>query len=102
MLLPIGDDNRDRHIFPLVNYLLIALNIFVFIYWQQWGTNMHFTFAYATVPGEILTGTDLITHSEVLKDPYTGQRFDLPGLQATPVPVFFTLVTSMFLHGGLA
>ncbi|HEX8356118.1 MAG TPA: rhomboid family intramembrane serine protease [Segetibacter sp.] len=102
MLLPIGDDNRDRHITPYVNYLLIALNFFVFIYWQKWGQDMPFTFAYATVPGEILTASDIITDSKILKDPYTGQRFELPGLQPTPMPVFFTLITSMFMHGGIA
>ena len=102
MLLPIGDDNRDRRRTPYINYLLIALNIFVFIYWQQWGSNLDFTFAYATVPGEILSGTDIITKAEVLKDPYTGQMFTLPGLQRTPVSVFITLITSMFMHGGLA
>src|SRR2546430_3251174 len=26
----------------------------------------------------------------------------MPGLQPTPVPVFLTLITSMFMHGGLA
>ena len=102
MLLPIGDDNRDRRITPIVNYLLIVLNIFVFIYWQQFGDNVPFTFAYATVPGEILTGTDLITYSKILTDPYTGQSFEMPGLQRTPVPVFLTLFTSIFMHGGLA
>ncbi len=102
MLLPIGDDNRDRHITPYVNYLLVALNILVFIFWQGWGRDMPFTFAYATVPGEILTGTDIITNSEMMTDPYTGQQFELPGLQRTPVPVFLTLVTSMFMHGGFA
>ncbi len=102
MLLPIGDDNRDRRIAPIINYLLIALNIFVFIRWQHFGTNDHFTFAYATVPGEILTGRDIITKSEVLVDPYTTQKFNLPGLQITPVPVFLTLFTSMFMHGGIA
>lgn len=102
MLLPIGDDNRDRGITPYVNYLLIALNIFVFIYWQHLGKNDLFTFAYAAVPGEILTGTDVITDNKVLTDPYTNQSFELPGLQFTPVPVFLTLVTSIFMHGGIA
>jgi membrane associated rhomboid family serine protease len=102
MLLPIGDDNRDRHTTPFINYLLIALNIFVFVYWQNWGRDMHFTFAYATVPAEILTGTDVIAENEVLVDPYTQQRFEMPGLQRTPVPLFLTLITSMFMHGGLA
>jgi membrane associated rhomboid family serine protease len=102
MLLPIGDDNRDRKITPIVNYLLIVLNIFVFVYWQRWGRDLPVTFGFATVPAEILTGRDFITQNEILTDPYTGQRFDLPGLQPTPLPVFFTLVTSMFLHGGIA
>jgi membrane associated rhomboid family serine protease len=102
MLLPIGDDNRDRRITPIINYLLIALNIFVFVYWQHIGFNDAFTYAYATVPGEILTGTDIVSNSKVLTDPYTQQQFQLPGLQHTPVPVFATLVTSMFMHGGIA
>src|SRR4051812_22782056 len=102
MPIPIGDDNHDRRTTPVVNYLLIAINIFVFFYWQRLGYDDSFTYAYATVPGEILTGTDIITPSEQLTDPYTGDIFNLPGLQATPVPVFLTLVTSMFLQGGIA
>jgi membrane associated rhomboid family serine protease len=72
MVLPIGDDNRDRTTTPIVNYLLIGLNIFVFIYWQHWGHDVQLTYAYATVPGEILSGKN-----------------------------FVTLFTSMFLHGGI-
>jgi membrane associated rhomboid family serine protease len=102
MLIPIGDDNRDRHTTPYVNYILIALNIFVFIFWQQIGQNIPFTFAFSAVPGEILTGTDLITDARVLVDPYTGQSVEMPGLQRTPVPVYLTLITSMFMHGGIA
>jgi len=102
MFIPIGDDNRDRRNTPYINYLLIALNIFVFIYWQHLGGNLHFTYAYATVPAEILTGKDFITDSKILIDPYTGQRFELPGLQYTPISVFLTLLTSMFMHGGIA
>lgn len=102
MVLPIGDDNRDRTTTPIVNYLLIGLNIFVFIYWQHWGHNVQLTYAYATVPGEILSGHDIVTHSKVLIDPYTGQKMVLPGLGVTPIPVFLTLFTSMFMHGGLA
>ncbi|MCU7548374.1 rhomboid family intramembrane serine protease [Chitinophagaceae bacterium LB-8] len=102
MVFPIGDDNRDRHITPYVNYLLIAINIFVFIFWQEIGRNMHFTFAFSTVPGEILTGNDLITDSQIIKDPITGQQVEMPGLQPTPIPVYLTLITSMFMHGGVA
>ncbi|HSU50255.1 MAG TPA: rhomboid family intramembrane serine protease [Segetibacter sp.] len=102
MLLPIGDDNRDRSITPFVNYLLIALNIFAFVYWQNWGDNLGVTFGYAAVPAEILSGADIVTRAELLTDPYSGQQFEMPGLQHTPVPVLLTLVTSMFMHGGIA
>jgi len=101
MVLPIGDDNRDRKTFPIVNYLLIGLNIFAFIYWQRWGHNVHLTYSYATVPGEILTGHDIVTKAKVLTDPLTGQQMVLPGLGVTPIPVFLTLFTAMFMHGGL-
>ncbi|UPK72064.1 rhomboid family intramembrane serine protease [Chitinophaga filiformis] len=102
MLLPIGDDNRDRTIIPIVNYMLIALNILVFIFFQQGGANPYFTFSYAAVPAEILTGQDIVTPDQVMIDPYTGKAFPMPGLQVTGIPVFFTLLTSMFLHGGWA
>lgn len=102
MVLPIGDDNRDRRTTPIVNYLLIGLNIFVFIYWQHWGHDLRFTYSYATVPGEILTGHDIVTHSKLLVDPLSGQQVELPGLGITPIPVFLTLFTSMFLHGGIS
>lgn len=102
MAIPIGDDNSDRQLTPIVNYLLIIANIVVFLFWQQWGNDIRFTYAYATVPGEILTGTDIITRRELLTDPLSGQVFEMPGLQTTPIPVFLTLLTSLFLHGGIA
>ncbi len=102
MLLPIGDDNRDRHSTPYINYLLIAINVIVFIWFQNWGRDIYATFAYATVPGEILSGNDIVTGAKIIEDPYTGDRLEMPGLQVTPVPVYLTLISSMFMHGGLA
>jgi len=102
MLLPIGDDNRDRRSFPFVNYSLIILNIFVFVFLQIWGNNIYFTFSYATIPAEILTGRDIVTDNQLLIDPLSGQAFEMPGLQHTPIPVFFTLITALFMHGGWA
>ena len=102
MVLPIGDDNRDRLTTPIVNYILILCNILAFIFWQDWGRDIHVSFAYSAIPAEILTGEDIVTNSRILVDPYTGQEFELPGLQPTPVPAFLTLFTSMFMHGGLA
>lgn len=102
MLLPLGDDNRDRHITPIINYILIALNILAFIFWQDMGTNIPVTFGYATVPEEILTGRDIITESISSLNPITGAREIQPGLEPTPIPVYLTLITSMFMHGGWA
>jgi membrane associated rhomboid family serine protease len=102
MLIPIGDDNRDRRITPYVNYILIAINIFVFIYWQEIGRNIPFTFAFSTVPGEILSGSDIVTDPRIIENPYSGQPEELPGLQRTPISVYLTLFTSMFMHGGIA
>ena len=102
MFIPIGDDNRDRHRTPIVNYFFIAINIIVFVFLQDMGNDIDFAYAYSTVPGEILSGNDIVTSSKVLVDPYTGQQFELPGLGPTLIPVYFTLVTSMFMHGGIA
>jgi membrane associated rhomboid family serine protease len=102
MFIPIGDDNRDRRRTPYVNYLLIALNIFVFIWWQNWGNDIGVTLGYSTVPAEILTGDDIITKTITEVNPLNGQREVYPGLQVTSIPVFLTLFTSMFMHGGLA
>lgn len=102
MFLPIGDDNRDRHRTPYINYLFIALNILVFVFYQDIGRNLEFTFAYATVPEEILKGEDIVTSSKVFYDELTGQRVTMPGLQPTGIPVYLTLFTSMFMHGGIA
>jgi len=102
MVLPLYDDNSDRTITPFVNYGLIAANILVFVFLQQLGTNEHFTYAFSTVPLEIITGHDVVTQSRILVDPVTGQRLMVPGLEATPFSVYFTLFSSMFMHGGIA
>lgn len=102
MLFPIGDDNRDLHITPVVNYILIALNILVFFFFQQFGQDFLFTYAYSTVPAEIITGQDIITDPKIFYDPNSGKNIQVPGLQPTPVSVYLTLFTSMFMHGGIA
>src|ERR1044072_4304742 len=101
MLFPIGDDNRGRTTTPVVNYVLIAVNILVFIFLQGLGSNDKFTYAFSTVPAEILTGRDIVTRP-VSVEHFTGQRIEMPGLQPTPIPVYLTLITSMFMHGGIA
>jgi membrane associated rhomboid family serine protease len=102
MLFPIGDDNRERTITPYINYLLILANIFVFIWLQDLGENEKFTYKYAAVPEEIITGRDVITQDETYEEPATGEEFTVPGLGATPFSVYITLLTSIFMHGSIA
>lgn len=102
MIFPIADDNSDRTTTPIVNYLLIAINVLVFVFFQQLGTNEKFTYAFSTVPEEIVTGKDISTPDRVVMHPVTGQRVLVPGLQPTPGSVYLTLITSMFMHGGIA
>jgi membrane associated rhomboid family serine protease len=101
-MLPIGDDNRDRRTTPVVTWILIAINVLVFVLLQGMGTNDNFTYAWSTVPAEIVSGRDLVTQDQTIEDPATGQRFTAPGLRPTPVSVYLTLLFSMFMHGSLA
>src|SRR5256886_17707918 len=101
MLFPIGDDNRGRTTTPVVNYVLIAVNVLVFVFLQGLGSNERFTYAYSTVPGEIITGRDIVTRPVTVQQ-FTRQRIEMPGLQPTPIPAYPTPLTSMFMHGGLA
>jgi membrane associated rhomboid family serine protease len=102
MVFPISDDNSDRRFPPIVNYVLIALNVLVFVVFQGMGANDKFTYKLSTVPAEIRTGKDIVTEDRVVTDPATGQQYAAPGLQPTPGSVYLTLLTSMFMHGGIA
>jgi len=97
MIFPIGDDNSDRTTVPVVNYILIAINVLVFIFLQSLGTNEQFTYAFSTVPEEIRTGVDIARPVPI---EIGDQRGEI-GLQPTPVSVYLTLLTSMFMHGSI-
>lgn len=85
-MIPIGDDNTGRRVTPLINYTLIILNVLVFVFLQGSGGNEQFTYAFSTVPAEIIEGRDMVAGP----------------LQPTPIPVYGTLLSSMFMHGGWA
>jgi membrane associated rhomboid family serine protease len=97
-MFPIGDDNSDRTIMPVVNYVFIGLNILVFLLLQQLGNNEAFDYAYALVPKEITTGVD-ISGVQVIRDSLgnTGQIQHY----ASPLPVYFNFLSSMFMHGDI-
>ncbi|MBD0327073.1 MAG: rhomboid family intramembrane serine protease [Pyrinomonadaceae bacterium] len=96
-MFPIGDDNSDRTIVPVVNYILIVINLLVFFLLQGASGNNEFTAGFATVPEEIRTGKD-VSGSIPIK---VGTQEVPIKLAETPSPVYITLLTSMFMHGGL-
>jgi membrane associated rhomboid family serine protease len=70
-MLPIGDDNSSRRIFPFVTYALVALNVLFFFVETSGGDA--FIMKWAFVPSRFL---------------------------ADPVAGLLTLFTSMFMHAG--
>jgi membrane associated rhomboid family serine protease len=97
MVFPVGDDNTGRVRTPYVTYALIALNVFVFVVLQGLGSNERFTYTFSTIPQEIRTGEDVARDVPV---ELGGERGSIP-LQPTPVSVYLTLITAMFMHGSL-
>ena len=95
-MFPLGDDNSDRVITPYVNYILIAINVLVFVFFQGLGGNDAFSYAFSLVPKEITTGID-ITGIQIVRDSLgnTGKIEHY----ATPLPVYFNFLSSMFMHG---
>ena len=96
-MFPLGDDNSGITITPYVNYAFIAVNVLVFVFLQGLGGNDAFTYAFSLVPKEIVTGID-ITTPQILTD--GRQSIQLEHV-ATPLPVYFNFLSSMFMHGDL-
>jgi len=103
MIFPLADDNSDRASLPIINVTLIVVNVLVFVFLQGMGNNLKFTYSFSTVPAEISSGLDVVTDDQTVQvDSIDGpQLFTLPGLQETPIPVYLTMLTSMFMHGGV-
>jgi len=73
MFFPVGDTQVQGGHTPYVSYGFILLNVFIFLYEVSLGSDGAAAFLthYGTIPAEIMAGEDT-----------------------------FTLLTSMFLHGG--
>ena len=95
MLFPISDD--DRHILtPMyVTYVLLAINIAIFLYQLS---NPDFTYGWSVIPKEITTGQDLIGTETIQVAPNETVTFQH---QPGPPIIWMTLITSMFMHGGV-
>jgi membrane associated rhomboid family serine protease len=94
MLMPLGDDNTDRHTTPVVTYLLIAINVLVWLLELNLGER--FIHGYATVPLEITGGADIVGARTVEAGGQTIPIQHYPG----PTPIYLTLLSSMFMHAS--
>ncbi len=108
MVMPLSDEHPTK-IVPVVNYAIIALNVLVFFVQQS--QPEAFTIAYSATPYEITRNRDIekpvVFNREVAVQDATGRVHLRPEEQtipqaAVPFPVWLTLFTSMFMHGGFA
>ncbi len=95
-MFPIGDENEPGHGLPYLTLAFIAANIAVFIFLQDAATNEAFTYAYSAVPLELTTGVDLV---ETFRVRAGGEEF-LIAHEPGPDPIYLTVLSSMFMHGG--
>lgn len=102
-MLPIGDDNSTVHKGSArVTWTIIAINIFVFLVFQRFGNDIKFLMSFSAIPAELVSGKDIVTQARKFVDPATGLHYLLPGIGPTPVWVYLTVLSSMFMHGSLA
>src|ERR1044072_7581359 len=108
MLIPIGDDNSDRQTTPFIVYAIVAINIVVFLFLQQilkTKSGEIFTYGYSVVPYEITTGEDLqhpvnVRGGRVEELSTRGARDVAIPQYPGPSPIWLTIFTAMFMHGG--
>jgi membrane associated rhomboid family serine protease len=93
-VIPIGDeDTGGRPGIPYINLAIVAINIVVFLYQL---VDPNFTNGYAAVPAEITTGKDIVGAFQVNTPAGVFEIDEAPG----PSPIWLTLFSSMFMHGG--
>ncbi len=85
-MIPFRDNQASRRL-TLINVVLIAANVAVFVYEASLGRGIgSFIYRYAMIPAHLTSALD-------------GVR--LPSSSAIAPPALETIVTSMFLHGGV-
>ena len=94
MLFPIGDDNTARRSTPIVTWVLIGINVLVYVLFQGASGDNPFTYAYSVVPYEITHNVDLVGDFRIGNG--------LVRLFNGPSPIWLTILSAMFMHGGLS
>jgi membrane associated rhomboid family serine protease len=92
--LPLRDDDTDRRTVPVVTYVLIAINVIVWLI--ELGLGEKFINGFSTVPYEITHNTDLVGTKMIEAG---GQSIPI-NLFPGPTPIYLTLLTSMFMHAS--
>ena len=95
-MIPIGDQDEPGDL-PFVNLAIIAINVLVFVLLQL--PSDAFTMGFSVIPKEITHGIDLVGPVTVALPDGTSEVIDEA---AGPNPIWLTLFTSMFMHGGWA
>jgi len=87
-MIPLFDDNSQRRIFPLVNYLLILVNFAVFV-WVY----------YISADTPFLVGNLSVIPYELQHCPLTA-CVSFSGTRSLSTPPWLTLISGMFMHAG--
>ena len=102
-MIPISDGGRPRGSFPVVNVILLGLNALVFLYEIAVGGIgflfgadsvgiVTFFYKFGFIPAELSSGTP---YQVLLSE--SGLQLSI----VSPVHTWATVLTSMFIHGGL-
>ena len=89
-MLPLRDENIPGKGLPFVTLTVIAVNVLVFVFLQL--PDDSFTYAWAAVPAELTGGQDITGRVNVAGGSFV--------LGASPEPIYLTVISSMFMHGG--
>lgn len=84
-MIPLRDSNVSARTAPIFTLLFLLANVAVYVYQVYLGTDS-IVFRFGTIPWEIVNFQELP---------------DLEPSYQSPFPNIFTMVTSMFLHGGI-
>jgi len=94
MVMPLGDDDLDRRSVPVITYVLIAINVIVWLLELSGGER--FINGYSAIPFEITHNTDLVGTQTI---DVGGTSVAIPMFPG-PTPIYLTLLTSMFMHAS--
>jgi membrane associated rhomboid family serine protease len=94
-MIPIGDEDQPGDL-PVINLAIIAINVLVFVLLQL--PSDAFTMGFSVIPREITHGIDLVGPVQILLPGGPVVIDEAPG----PNPIWLTLFSSMFMHGGWA